>query len=89
VLVEFYRKVSPPGPGWAPIRAIAGVSDGAQGGLPLAMLGWVAGCAAIWSSLFATGSVLYGRWPQAVMLSMVFGVSVIALGWVIRRLWRS
>ncbi len=27
VLIEFYRKVRPSGPGWAPIRAAAGVSD--------------------------------------------------------------
>ena len=91
VLVDFYRKINPPGPGWAPIRAIAGVSviaPGAAASLPIAMVGWVAGCAAIWSALFATGSVLYGRWPQAALLSVVFAVSAIALAWVMRRLWR-
>jgi Na+/proline symporter len=91
VLVEFYRKITPPGPGWAPIRAIAGVTDAppsAATSLPIAMLGWVAGCAAIWSSLFATGSALYGRWPQFALLAVVFAVSVTALVWVMRRLWR-
>jgi len=91
VLVEFYRKINPPGPGWAPIRAIAGVQDGAPdalSSLPIAMVGWVAGCAAIWSALFGTGSVLYGRWPQAALLFVVFAVSATALTWVMRRLWR-
>jgi Na+/proline symporter len=90
VLVDFYRKISPPGPGWAPIRAIAGATDGMPGAatsLPIAMAGWVAGCAAIWSSLFVTGSVLYGRWPQAALLLAVFAISVVALVWVMRRLW--
>jgi Na+/proline symporter len=89
-LVEFYRKVGPPGPGWAPIRAIAGVRESAATSttsLPIAMLGWVAGTAAIWSSLFVTGSILYGRWPQAIFLTGIFAVSVVALVWVMRRLW--
>jgi len=53
----------------------------------IAMAGWVAGCAAIWSALFATGSILYGRWPQALFLLVVFAASALALGWVMRRLW--
>ena len=48
VLVRFYRTVRPAGPGWAPIRAIAGVSDAelaATGdNIPMALVGWVAGC---------------------------------------------
>ena len=90
VLVEFYRAINPPGPGWAPIRAIAGVGDSARSAatsLPIAMAGWVAGCAAIWSSLFATGSILYGRWPQAALLLVVFAVSVVALAWAMKRQW--
>jgi hypothetical protein len=90
VLAEFYRKVRPPGPGWAPIRAIARVEDAEPAGLtslPIAMAGWAAGCAAIWSALFATGSILYGRWPQAWLLMAVFAASVVTLGWALRRMW--
>jgi Na+/proline symporter len=47
VLVDFYRKVRPSGPGWEPVRIAAGVSDrdvAATGdNIPMALLGWVAG----------------------------------------------
>jgi hypothetical protein len=42
----------------------------------MALLGWSAGCAMIWSSLFATGAFLYGRTTQAIALTAVFLVSV-------------
>ena len=65
-LVAFYRKVRPLGPGWTPIREAAGitVAEAAASNwdnIPLALLGWVAGCTVIWSSLFTVGNLLYGR----------------------------
>src|SRR5215211_1116048 len=49
VLVEFYRKVRPFGPGWTEIRESAGTlsADRDPENIPMALLGWVAGCAAI------------------------------------------
>jgi hypothetical protein len=90
VLIEFWRKVRPAGPGWAPIRAAAGpvtdtVAD--RDNIPLALLGWVAGSIAIWSALFAEGSYLYGRTPQAIMLTVVFAVSATVMIGVVRRMW--
>jgi SSS family solute:Na+ symporter len=88
VLVEFYRKVRPAGPGWEPIRLAAGVTGPAPGeNIPLALLGWVAGCTSIWSALFTVGNVLYGRMDYAVFLLAVFVVSSLILVSVIRRLW--
>jgi Na+/proline symporter len=79
VLVAFYRKIKPAGPGWAPIRDAAGPPTGddrtAADNIPLALLGWVAGCTAIWSALFAEGNYLYGRMPQAIFLTVVFVAS--------------
>jgi solute:Na+ symporter, SSS family len=93
VLVEFYRKVRPAGPGWAPIRAAAGVSEAQMAAtgdnIPMALLGWVAGCTAIWSSLFTVGNVLYGRWHYAGALFVVFLVSGLALLRVTRTLWAA
>ncbi|HEU4936590.1 MAG TPA: sodium:solute symporter family protein [Vicinamibacterales bacterium] len=90
VLVNFYRAVHPAGPGWEPIRKLAGdaprsVAD--RDNIPLALLGWVAGCTAIWSALFAEGSYLYGRMPQAILLTVVFIASSLVLTFVVKRTW--
>ena len=64
-LIEFYKKVRPFGPGWATIRREAGLGPDeeqtAGDNLTLAMVGWVSGCAMIWSSLFTVGNFLYGH----------------------------
>jgi hypothetical protein len=52
-----------------------------------ATLGWVAGCATIWSSLFAIGNFLYGRTQLALVLTAVFVVSGLVLITVTNRLW--
>ena len=89
VLIEFYRKVRPSGPGWEPIRKAAGLPVGAAAAdnIPLAMLGWTAGCTAIWSALFTVGNLLYMRPTAAAILFVVFLVSTLALASVTRRLW--
>ena len=92
VLEAFYRKVRPPGPGWARVRRDAGLpaDDRAPGeDLPRALLGWLAGCTAIWSSLFAVGNALYGRTGTAWALTGVAVVSTLALVSVVRRLWTA
>jgi hypothetical protein len=93
VLVDFYKKVRPSGPGWEPVRIAAGVSDrdmAATGdNIPMALLGWVAGSTAIWSALFTVGNVLYGRWGYATVLFVVFLVSGLALQRVTRTLWAA
>jgi Na+/proline symporter len=90
-LIDFYRKVRPFGPGWRCIREAAGISEAeaarSHENIPLALLGWTAGCAAIWSSLFTVGNFLYGRLAQAGLLLAVFVVSSLVLLWVIQRLW--
>jgi solute:Na+ symporter, SSS family len=90
-LIAFYRKVRPAGPGWEPIRIAAGMPAGAPGGdnIPLAMLGWTTGCAAIWSALFTVGNILYGRPLAAGILAVVFVTSSLVLAKVTRTLWES
>ena len=87
VLIDFYRKVRPFGPGWAPIRREAGAVQTGSDNIPLALLGWVAGCTAIWSPLFAVGTFLYGRNTQAMLLTAVFVVSATLLVYATRSLW--
>jgi hypothetical protein len=89
VLVDFYRKVRPIGPGWAPIAAVAGahtVKD-KNDSITLGLLGWVAGCSMIWSALFAVGNLLYGRQGYAITLTLTSVVSTAIVVWVMRQQW--
>jgi SSS family solute:Na+ symporter len=89
-LLAFYRKVHPAGPGWAPIRREAGpaAATATRGDhIGMATLGWVSGCAVIWSSLFAIGNYLYGRTGLTLTLTAVFVLSGAILLYVIRHLW--
>ena len=89
VLIAFYEKVRPAGPGWRPIRESARIAGGAPAAddIPLALVGWVAGCASIWSALFTVGNLLYHRTGAALMLVAVFALSTLILVGVVRRLW--
>jgi Na+/proline symporter len=93
VLVNFYRTVRPAGPGWAPIRAISGLTEpdlkATGDNIPMALVGWVAGCVAIWSSLFTVGNFLYGRTSTALVLLVVFAVSSVTLIRIVRTLWKE
>jgi Na+/proline symporter len=93
VLVEFYKKVRPFGPGWTRIRQEAGIPAEELGttreNIPMALLGWVAGSTVIWSALFTVGNFLYGRLNYAALLLVVFIVSGLVLLRVINRLWSS
>ena len=94
VLVSFYKKVRPFGPGWRRIRVEAGISaneaamDAAGANFPLALLGWVSGCTMIWSALFTVGNFLYGRMGYAYALLAIFVVSGAVLTRIVNRLWR-
>jgi SSS family solute:Na+ symporter len=90
-LIEFYRKVHPSGPGWRKVREEAGISetDAAlhSDRMGQAAIGWIAGCLTIWSSLFAIGNLLYGRYQLAAILIALFVVSGSVLIVVINSLW--
>jgi solute:Na+ symporter, SSS family len=92
-LVDFYTKVRPFGPGWKRIRLEAGLPEhdprATGDNIPLALLGWVAGCTVIWSSLFTVGNLLYGRTGYALGLLAVCVVSGLVLFGVVGRLWPS
>jgi solute:Na+ symporter, SSS family len=94
-LLSFVRLVKPAGPGWTAQRAEAGVSDAEVAGenqIGTSLVGWLAGCVVIWSSLFAIGSFLYlpgdpSRATDAWVLLAVFVVSGAVLIRVTQRLW--
>lgn len=90
-LIEFYQKVHPAGRGWDRIREQAGISSieamRHSDHMGMASLGWISGCVVIWSSLFAIGNFLYGRFLPASLLTATFIVSGLVLLYVIRHLW--
>ena len=85
-LVKFYRLVQPAGPGWARVRAKAGVGESPDR-IADALLGWVLGCIMVYSALFGTGSLIYGATTQGVVLVATCVISAIGLGMLIPRLW--
>src|SRR5512136_2526205 len=93
VLVDFYRRVRPFGPGWRRIREEAGLgADAARtvgDNIPLALLGWFTGCTTIWSALFTVGNLLYGRTGYALVCTAVFAVAGVVLVRVVNRLWQA
>jgi Na+/proline symporter len=90
-LISFYQKVRPPGAGWGPIHAAAVQSDpqldSHLDSIPLELVGWVTGCAAIWSGLFAIGEILYGRTGLAFGLGAIFVVCASILIFTVNKLW--
>jgi Na+/proline symporter len=88
-LDAFYRKVRPFGPGWTPVsRRVGPLPDGPRENIPTALAGWVAGCTAIWSALFAVGNLLYGRAALAWLLTGLFVASGLVVVRVMQTKWR-
>jgi hypothetical protein len=61
VLDAFYRRVRPGGPGWRRVAERLGYGDDKIPGGALSWVNWIAGVAAVYSSLFGLGAVLTGR----------------------------
>jgi Na+/proline symporter len=80
-LHKFYALVRPAGPGWRAIREQAGLPASTDN-LPSGLLAAALGATAIWSTLFATGSLLYGHTARGLVLGAV--AAAIAIG-----AWRS
>jgi len=86
-LVSFHRQIRPLGPGWGPVvearRAAGDVvgPDGPGGGEPAeslsaAALAWLL---AVYSAMFRTGYVLYGRLLPGVLLLSVAAAGAVAV----------
>ena len=84
VLIRFYEKIRPGGPGWKPIAAKApDVRAAERSDLPYGLASAACGALGIYSFLFATGFFLYGR----LALSLVFAVVAAASLFAIVRMW--
>jgi Na+/proline symporter len=89
VLVAFYRRVRPEGPGWRRIAAAAGLAEQhARRGLGPQFANWVLGCVLIYAWLFGVGKLIFGAWLSGsllVALALACGVAIsrnlARLGW--------
>ncbi len=86
-LVRVYQLARPAGPGWAAV----GAAPAARGGgvLNEAFLGWVAGCAFVYSALFGTGHFLLQHTTAAAVSLVVCVLSGAVLWRVVPRLWAA
>ncbi|MEK6612416.1 MAG: sodium:solute symporter family protein [Gemmatimonadota bacterium] len=87
-LVNFFKLVRPAGPGWKSVQAEAGVGPSPDS-LPQAMLGWMMGCAFVYSALFGSGSFIYGNNAQGAVFSVVFVLSGYGVLKVLQGFWKS
>lgn len=87
-LINFCRTIQPGGPGWRRITATLDKQDPAPSKawqVPQGILCMVLGCAAVYSALFATGYLIYGRYLLGITLSVV----ALFASLVLARQWRS
>jgi len=68
------------------VRAESGTQS-APDSLAQGVLGWVCGCAFVYSALFGAGSLLYGNVPQFLAWLAVFAVSAIGVWRTLRGFW--
>ncbi|HEY9227923.1 MAG TPA: hypothetical protein VIP11_14800, partial [Gemmatimonadaceae bacterium] len=73
---------------WNGVREESG-APASPDSLPLAMLGWILGCAFVYAALFGTGSLLYGNMPQFFTWLAVAAVSAVGVMRVLRGFWRT
>lgn len=78
-LVDFYRRVRPPG-WWGPVREAAGEAPRARTeGLRRGLALWALGVAFIYSALFGSGKLLLGEWAWGLGFAAVAAVTGRAL----------
>lgn len=85
VLVNFYKKTTPGGPGWKKIRDKNQQIqvDEEPWSVPSGVLAMLLGCVLVYGCLFATGNWIYGNYKTAFVLTILMLVS----GLLLYRLW--
>ena len=84
VLINFYKRTQPGGPGWKAI-GMDGIADGKNNSwnVPSGILATILGCFVVYSALFSTGYWIYGEYFKAGITTSI----VLILAFVLRRLW--
>lgn len=82
VLISFYKKVHPGGPGWQKVIDSAKQAnveldvDNTSWDLPISLLNVFLGCIGIYSALFAIGYFVYGNFGMGQIFAGIFGMSI-------------
>jgi len=91
VLITFYEKVHPGGPGWARVieeaekQEIIFSEEKKAWDLPLSLLSVALGTLGIYSALFSVGNFIYGKWMLGfILLTICIGSSLLVI-----RLWNK
>ena len=89
VLLSFYKKIKPQGPGWQHVRDMAKKNniDLPEVGtnLPFEILCVLIGAISVYSMLFSVGNIIYGQTGLGLMLAGIAGFGTFLL----IRLWSS
>ena len=83
VLLSFYRRVRPGGPGWRRIALAAGLPPEPIAGGKTAWLNWIAGVVAVYATLFGIGKIVFGELTRGLIL---LAIAAVAFGWISRSL---
>jgi hypothetical protein len=83
-LKTFYQTVKPGGPGWASIRKEVVADDEEAWDVPQGILCAFLGCLMIYGCILATGSFIYGKTLQGLIL----GIPTLFLGLFILKTWK-
>ncbi|MDP8255749.1 MAG: hypothetical protein P9M14_08370 [Candidatus Alcyoniella australis] len=87
VLVGFFTKVKPRGPGWKPVTQALGQPAGRWSDLSGMALNFVLGCAMLYSAIIGIGRLILGPRYIGVLLMIGFAVSgALLLGRINREL---
>jgi Na+/proline symporter len=91
VLINFYRKVHPEGPGWNRVAAEAGLSHKHEsGGLIGQFANWILGCVLIYSTLFGLGKLIFHEYGMGLFfLAIAIGSAVLISRNLSKLSWES
>ena len=81
VLDSFYRRVRPGGPGWRVVSSRLGFGRESIPGGKLAWTNWLAGIAAVYSTLFGIGKLIFGEISSGLIL---LAIAVASFAWIAR-----
>jgi len=91
VLQNFYKRTQPGGPGWHKVikeaqhGSINIVDNKAGWSVPSGIIAMLVGCVFIYSIMFATGYIIYGKYADALILILVTVLS----GIILIKLWKK